>query len=261
MIPKIIHYCWFGKNPKPEIIKKCIDSWHRFCPDYQIIEWNESNFDVAGNRYVKEAYESKKWAFVSDYVRLYVLYKYGGIYLDTDCEVLKNLDIFLNYDGVVGGYEEDVYISTATMFSEKENKWIKTLLDYYCDRPFILPNGKYDLTTNTTVLTVLSMKRFGFNIGDNCISFGNVKLYPSVYFAPLAKSKNDALNNKISSFAIDKDKTYCIHHGTASWYKRNFKSKFKAFLTRIARTLLGHKKYTKFKAKIVKKKFLKSNIS
>lgn len=261
MIPKIIHYCWFGNNPKPEIIKKCIDSWHKFCPDYQIIEWNESNFDVTISRYVKEAYESKKWAFVSDYVRLFVLYKYGGIYLDTDCEVLKNLDVFLNHDGVIGGYEEDVYISTATMFSEKENKWIKTLLDYYNDKQFVLSDGKYDLTTNTTILTVLSMKRFGFNIGDDHINFGNVKLYPSVYFAPLTKRKNDALNNKISSFEIDENETYCIHHGTATWYKRNFKSKFKAFLVKIIRAFLGHKRYIKFKARIVKKKFLKSNIS
>ena len=94
MIPKIIHYCWFGKNPKNNLILRCIESWKKFCPNYKFVEWNESNFDVNSNLYTKQAYENKKWAFVSDYVRLYALYNYGGIYLDTDCEILQSLDIF-----------------------------------------------------------------------------------------------------------------------------------------------------------------------
>ena len=92
VIPKIIHYCWFGGNPKSEKIQWYIDTWSKYCPDYRIIEWNENNFDVEENIYCKEAYAARKWAFVSDYVRIKVLYEYGGIYMDTDIEVVKNLD-------------------------------------------------------------------------------------------------------------------------------------------------------------------------
>ena len=104
MIPKVIHYCWFGKKPLPPLAVNCIDSWKKFCPDYEIIEWNEKNFDINSNTYVREAYENKKWAFVSDYVQLYALYNYGGIYMDTDVQVLKPLDAFLN-DQAFSGFE------------------------------------------------------------------------------------------------------------------------------------------------------------
>ena len=95
MIPKKIHYCWFGKNPLPADVKKCIESWKKYCPDYEIIEWNESNFDITQNPFMKAAYENKAWAFVSDYARLKVVYDNGGIYLDTDVELLKSLDSLL----------------------------------------------------------------------------------------------------------------------------------------------------------------------
>ena len=96
MIPKKIHYCWFGRNPKPKLAQKCMQSWHKYCNDYEIVEWNEDSFDLeAAPLYVKQAYEAKKWAFVTDYVRLYALYYHGGIYMDTDVEVLKSFDPFL----------------------------------------------------------------------------------------------------------------------------------------------------------------------
>ena len=96
MIPKVIHYCWFGGNPLPEEAKRCIESWKKYCPDYKIIEWNENNYDVNSNEYMKAAYKEKKWAFVSDYARIDVVYKCGGIYMDTDVELVKELDTFLN---------------------------------------------------------------------------------------------------------------------------------------------------------------------
>jgi mannosyltransferase OCH1-like enzyme len=98
MIPKVIHYCWFGGKPLPELAKKCIASWKKKCPDYEIKEWNETNFDLSSNRYLQEAIKMKKWAFASDYIRLAVLYNEGGIYLDTDVEILKPLDKFLRHD-------------------------------------------------------------------------------------------------------------------------------------------------------------------
>lgn len=94
MIPKIIHYCWFGRNPLPDLAKKCIQSWKKFCPDYEIKEWNEDNFDINSNQYVKEAYKAKKWAFVTDYVRLWALVNFGGVYMDTDVEVINSIDVF-----------------------------------------------------------------------------------------------------------------------------------------------------------------------
>ena len=99
MIPKKIHYCWFGRGTMPELAKKCIASWKRYCPDYEIIEWNEDNFDITSNAYVHEAYENRKFAFVTDYVRLYVMYTQGGIYMDTDVEVVRSLDEFLIHEG------------------------------------------------------------------------------------------------------------------------------------------------------------------
>ena len=104
MIPKIIHYCWFGGNPLSDDAKRYIASWKKYCPDYEIREWNESNFDINENDYCREAYEQKKWAFVTDYVRLKALYEYGGIYMDTDVEVVKPLDPLLSYDAL-SGYE------------------------------------------------------------------------------------------------------------------------------------------------------------
>ena len=102
MIPKTIHYCWFGRNPKPKLAQKCIRSWKKYCPDYEIIEWNEDNFDVNMNGYTRMCYEHKKWAFLSDYTRLWVVYRYGGIYFDTDVELLKNPDFLLNETAFFG---------------------------------------------------------------------------------------------------------------------------------------------------------------
>ena len=260
MIPKIIHYCWFGKGTKSKIILKCIDSWKKYCPDYQIIEWNETNFDINQNQYVKEAYDKQKWAFVSDFARLKALYEYGGVYVDTDCEILQNIDSFLEEGGVVTGYQEEVSIPAAIMFAEKGNEWIKNMVEYYDDKHFLLPDGKCNLTTNSTIITVLSIKRFGFNIGDNNISFGNVKLYPTVYFAPVARNKKNNIDGDLKAFDIDPKLSFAVHHGTASWYKKTFKNKIKAGFVGILRFFLGHKHYSKMKAKILKRRYIKSEI-
>ena len=127
MIPKIIHYCWVGRNPLPENTKKYIETWKYFCPDYEIIEWNEDNFDINSNQYAAEAYAAKKWAFVSDYMRLSVLYKYGGIYLDTDMELIKKLDVFLKHHAFTA-FESRELISAGIIGAEKDSKWIKHIL-------------------------------------------------------------------------------------------------------------------------------------
>ena len=167
MIPKKIHYCWFGRGEKNKLYLSCIESWKKHFPDFEIIEWNEDNFDVNCNDYVREAYESKKYAFVTDYVRLYVLYNYGGIYMDTDVEVLKPLDPFLEHPAF-SGFENNDSVPTGIMAARKKNKWIKDLLNEYNDLKFIKEDGSLDLTTNVVRITELSMKKYGLEKGKIC---------------------------------------------------------------------------------------------
>lgn len=143
MIPKKIHYVWLGKGEKNERIKKCIESWKKFLPNYEIIEWNEDNFDLNFNDFVRQSYDAKKYAFTSDVIRLYALYTEGGIYMDTDVEVYQPLDEFLDEEGFTG-FEDINYPVCATMGSEKGNPVIKMMLDYYNCVDFI----QYDIWTD-----------------------------------------------------------------------------------------------------------------
>ena len=145
MIPKIIHFCWFGGNPKPEVIEKCIASWKKFCPDWEIKEWNESNYDVTAHPYVKEAYEAKKWAFVSDVARLEIIYKEGGVYLDTDVEILSNLAGICNCDAFYS-FETNLYINSGLGFGAiAQHPSVGAMLACYNGRHFII-KGKPDLS-------------------------------------------------------------------------------------------------------------------
>ena len=152
MIPKIIHYCWFGRNPLPPLAIKCIESWKKYCPDYEIKEWNEDNFDLDLFPYTREAYDNRKFAFVTDVVRLYALHHEGGIYMDTDVEVLKPIDRFLTHHAF-SGFEDEHNVPTGIMASEKSGKWAKDNLEYYTDRHFLLADKSFDLTTNVTTIT------------------------------------------------------------------------------------------------------------
>ena len=140
MIPKIIHYCWFGRNPLPPLAKKCIASWKKHLPEYEIKEWNEDNFDLDMFPYDREAYDNRKFAFVTDIVRLYALYNEGGIYMDTDVEVLKSLDGFLHHTAF-SGFENETDVPTGIMASEKGGLWAKENLEYYNGRHFVKSDG------------------------------------------------------------------------------------------------------------------------
>ena len=145
MIPKVIHYCWFGGNPKPEIVKNCIASWRKFCPDWKIIEWTETNYDVQTIAYMKDAYDAQKWAFVSDVARLDLVAKYGGIYLDTDVELLAPIDELTENEAVYA-FETERNINTGSGFGAVAgHPTVVAMLDYYKDRHF-LKNGKPDMT-------------------------------------------------------------------------------------------------------------------
>ena len=207
MIPKKIHYCWFGGNDLPDIAKKCIASWKEYCPDYEIIQWDESNCDLNCMLYVKEAYESKNWAFVSDIMRLLIIYSHGGIYLDTDVEALKNFDELLGYDSF-WGFESKKYVNTGLGFGAvAKNKVLKQLIESYEGVHFKLENNMYNKIpcphTNTKVF-----ENMGFTINGKTQKVGNDILFAKEYFCPI--------NYKTLECKIV-DKTFSIHHYNASW--------------------------------------------
>ncbi len=220
-IPRIIHFIWFGKGKYPTLIQNCFESWKKQCPNYEIMLWNEENFDTNSNAFVKEAYESKKYAFVSDYVRLFVLYKYGGVYADSDCEILKPFDDLLENEHVVTGYSTDRWIPTAFLAAEKENVWIKKMLEYYCDRHFILKNGKLDLKPNNAIISEISEKELGFRPGkDFFIDYGQVKIYPRHIFHPFKTEAIQITGENMTEsrklFDVRED-TICIHYSAGTW--------------------------------------------
>lgn len=206
-IPKIIHFCWFGETEYPQMVKMCINSWKEKLPDYQIKCWNVDNFDVNSCQYVKEAFQEKKYAFVSDYVRLYALYNEGGIYLDTDVEVLKKFDDILDNMAFAGFERENHTIATCIFGSEKGNSLFKNFLDYYIDRPFILEGNQYDLTPNTVVITSIC-KRHGLNLNGDRQELDFITIYPQDFFSPY--------NRATEELNITKN-TYSIHYFNGSW--------------------------------------------
>lgn len=207
MIPKVIHYCWFGRGKLPDLAKKCIESWKKYCPDYEIKEWNEDNFDLDKYPYVREAYDKRKFAFVTDVVRLYALYHEGGIYMDTDVEVLKPLDRFLAHHAF-SGFEDEQFVPTGIMASEKGGKWAKDNLDYYNGKHFLKEDGSVDLTTNVVTITNY-MLPLGLKQDNTYQDFpGLITFYPKDYFCP--KSYKDGQ-------IYLTDNTYTIHHFAGSW--------------------------------------------
>lgn len=186
MIPKVIHYCWFGGNPKPKLAEKCIQSWRKFCPDYEIIEWNENNFDIASAPlYVRQAYAAKKWAFLTDYVRLQVVYENGGIYMDTDVELKKNLDFLLCHRAYFG-FEAGRYIATGLGFgAEKGTPILRELMEDYASIPFVKEDGTFDSTPcprrNTEVFL-----RHGLVQNDQIQTLsGDLLILSSIYLCPM----------------------------------------------------------------------------
>ena len=207
MIPKKIHYCWFGRGQMPPMALKCIESWHRYMPDYEYKLWNEDNFDINSIPYVKEAYEAGKFAFVTDYVRLYALYTEGGIYMDTDVEVLKPYDDLLELSGFTG-YEGSKHLPpvTGTMASEAGGEWVKEQLASYASAHFLLPDGTFDMKTNTTRISEI-MKAGGFKQDGKKQVYKGMHIFPVQYFCPRQTTGEILLT----------DETYCDHHFMGSW--------------------------------------------
>lgn len=205
-IPKTIHYVWFGGNELTDLAQRCIDSWKRYCPDYEIVRWDESNFDSGGNRYFEEALKSKKWAFASDYARLKILFEYGGIYMDTDVEVLRPLDDFL-FEAAFSGFEAEQSVPTGLMAARAGEPFFRRLLDDYDNRHFINEDGSFDLTTNVTLITDACVAAGLFLNGEKQTVQG-FTLYPKEYFCP-----KDHDTGVVSLT----DNSYTIHHFNGSW--------------------------------------------
>lgn len=213
MIPKTIHYCWFGGNPLPQLAQDCIASWKKYLPDYELVEWNEKNFPFEKFPFAQEALDNRKFAFVSDVCRLYALKEYGGIYMDTDVEVLKSLDIFLHH-AAFSGFENDDYLPTGIMASEKNSQWATDLLKYYDNRSFIKENGELDIQSNTYIITEM-MKEKGFVMNNKFQEIEDyVAFYPNDYFCPKSY--------KTGSIDLTKN-SYCIHHFAKSWIPLKYK--------------------------------------
>jgi len=207
MIQKIIHYCWFGGNPLPPLVEMCIESWKKHCPDFELIQWDESNFDVSFSSFVKEAYIAKRWSIVSDIARLWALTTHGGIYMDTDVELIRPIDEFLVHEAV-SGFEMDDWVGMSFMGCMKDNELYKSCLDGYAERQFILDDGKYDMTTIVEHFTKLLVEQ-GLILNGKKQTVKGLTLYPTDYFYP----KNfDTGILKITS------NTYAIHHFDSSWY-------------------------------------------
>lgn len=228
LIPKLIHYCWFGRKEKPAIIKKCIQSWKRNLAGYEIIEWNEENFDINSFSYVKEAYKAGKFAFVSDYVRVYALYHHGGIYLDTDVEIFKPFNESMHMHESFWGFEQENFIATSTIGAMKGNRFIKNFLDSYETKRFYKEDGSFDSLTNVAVVTrLLESKKLLLN-GEYQVIKGIGAFYPQTYFSPY---------DYINSRKFITENTYAIHYFYKSWLP--FRTKVKGYIKFSLAKLIG----------------------
>lgn len=220
MIPKIIHYCWFGGSSEPDDVKKCIASWHKFLPDYEIKRWDESNYDVHKCQYMSDAYKEKKWAFVSDYCRLDVVYQYGGIYLDTDVEVVRSFDpllkeqMFCGFEsrdpiGIKKGIDIEYSVNLGLGYgAESGHPVLKEILDLYEELSFYNPDGSLNLVACPRYQTEI-LKRHGLNPNNETQCFDGGIAYSPEYFCPQSNVTDEMLH-------LTKN-TYSIHHFTVSW--------------------------------------------
>lgn len=216
MITKTIHYCWFGRGELPEKAKQCIESWKKFCPDYEIKEWNEDNFDMNSCAYVKEAYEAKKWAFVSDYARFEILYKYGGLYFDTDVELVKSFDDIVSKGTFMGlqpgkktvhGMEYEVNPGLG-LGSEPGVEVFKEIIEFYHQLHFVTGNGGQNIKTIVDYTTEI-LKKHGMVNANIIQQVAGITVYPADFFCPLDFN---------TGVLTTTENTHSIHHFVASWF-------------------------------------------
>lgn len=245
-IPKVIHYCWFGGKPLPKSAKKCIKSWQKYCPDYEIKRWDESNFDVNCTPYCKFAFENKKWAFLTDYIRLKVVYDNGGVYLDTDVELLKPLDDLIK-DGAYMGFQNETEVATGLGFAgEKGNEFIGENMRYYENLT------DFSQLRSCPIITTELLIPYGLKEDNGSIQkVAGMNIFPPEYLCP--KNERTGLSEKTKN-------THSIHHFDASWFEKTWKKnqlkrwrreKIRYIVhlpNKILMKILGEKNYAKLKA-------------
>ena len=218
MIPKKIHYCWFGRNPKPKLARKCIASWRKFCPDYEIIEWNEDNFDINTNGYTRMCYEQKKYAFLSDYVRLVVVAEHGGVYFDTDVEVVRPVDDLLKHSAFFG-FEDNSHVNTGVGFgSEARGEIVLAMLEEY--EPLL--SGDKGVV-GCPILNTQALVKHGLILNGIQQSAGDAVIYPTDWFNPY-DDPTGRLNQTSN--------THSIH-----WYSKSWMSKGAVLRSKLTKPL------------------------
>lgn len=240
MIPKIVHYIWFGGKPFPEKVKKCIDSWKVYLPEYEFKLWNEDSFDVNSVTFTKEAYANKKWAFVSDYVRVFALYNYGGWYLDTDIEILRPLSRFEDHRIVLGTDHDGAL--TALMGSEKGHPYWKEIIDFYNGIQFVNQDGSFNMTVNNTHLQGI-LEKYGYVFENKYQELREgIVVYPDDYFH-VANVEKGTIHKTENSYAI--------HWHTLLW--TSDMSRFNRFIRlHVLKPILGEDHFMDFYQRITK---------
>lgn len=243
-IPKILHYCWLGGNPLPELEQQCLTSWHEHMPDWKYKWWNESNFDIAkAPLYVRQAYEARKYAFVSDYVRLWALEKFGGLYMDVDFMVYRPFDKLMDKYAAFAGYEGSKRnpVMQGVIASEAHGAWVTDMLRTYDTRAFIKKDGSLDMTPNTSFFTDRLEKQGFVADGKEKDVWVDGKFFlhvlPVWAFCPVLTTGEN----------VRTEETYCEHKGESSWAKQGWKGrmlaalgpKWRTRLIKIKRKLLG----------------------
>lgn len=209
MIPKKIHYCWFGRGPLPDLAIECIASWKKYLPEYELVLWNEDNFDLDQYPYARQAYDTRKFAYVTDVCRLHALYTAGGIYMDTDVEVLKPFDDYFFEHQSFSGFESNDRLPTGLMASVQGGDWVRDLLGDYEGKNFCKSDGQLDLIPNTETISNFMQNKKGILLNNTFQEIPDYcTMYPSDYFCP----KNWATGELEIT-----DNTYCIHHFAGSW--------------------------------------------
>lgn len=214
MIPKRIHYCWFGRGEMPKLMQKCLKSWKKFCPDWEIVCWDENSFDVNSTLWTKQAYEAKKYAFVADYVRIKALYEQGGVYMDTDQELIKSLEPFLKHQAFMG-FLDKTNISAGVMGFEREHEIMKTMFDYYRERPFLVGDS-VDIRPNTNWMTDILVEK-GLLLEDRYQEISGIAVYPQTYFCP---------TSCVSIEDCSGPDTVSLHHWAMTWRTEKAKKDF-----------------------------------
>lgn len=226
MIPKKIHYCWFGRGEKPKLAQKCIASWKKFCPDYEIIEWNEDNFDIAHSDYTKFTYDHHMYAYLSDYVRLWAVEMYGGFYFDTDVELIKSLDSLLPYDAFFS-FEGDKYVTTGLGFGAcAHHPVLKSMLcayDRLSTHDLQTSLDSYNCLTGSPKMNTAPLLELGLIQDGSCQTIGNVQIFSSEYFCPF---------DDITGVLKLTPQTIGIH-----WYMKSANSKFARIKSRFSRPI------------------------